>query len=443
MITIVGAGITGLVTAAYLKKSGFSVQLFDSREQAGGNIRSFQKGRYLLELGPNSLVLNDELYNFLEEWGLDDHILQADPKAKFRFILKKGKYRKLPTGPISLLTSRTLSFKAKGALIKERNLPPQFVNGDSIDAFFRKRLGDEWTDYVVYPFISGVFAGDPRQLLIEKAFPRILKLEEEHSSLIRGMMANRKSQNHRGTISFSGGIQQMTNRLGHYLRNELFLDHPLLAIREGKDKKWGLQFKQKEIETDWLVLCIPSYQAGRLIREFYSETSIALNQVEYPPVSMVYSAYKRKAVKHKLNGFGALHNHKEKSFALGSIFNSSVFPDRCPEDEVLLTTFVGGAMYPERAKLENEELCIKVNEELSKLLGIREKPVMQHVQRWPRAIPQYTEGFLASDEQKSSLEDKGIFLSGNWTGGISVPDSIKSGQELAKKLMSLKDLPGR
>ena len=264
MIGIIGAGITGLVAAASLKKAGKKGSVFDSRPQEGGNIRTSKYGEYLLELGPNSLVLNDELYAFLDEWNLTQSIVHAKPEAKYRFVLKGGRYRKLPTGPVSLLRSRTFSTKAKRALLKERKVPPQFAKGDSIDQFFRKRLGDEWTDYVVYPFVSGVFAGNPRELLIEKSFPRILKLEQEHSSLLRGMMANRKSQQHRGTISFTEGIQQLTDTLGAFLKPELKLAHPLLAIRKG-GKSYTLQFKQGETEVDQLILAIPAYQAARLL----------------------------------------------------------------------------------------------------------------------------------------------------------------------------------
>jgi len=434
MIHIIGAGITGLVTAAYLKKAGHKVQVYDSKSEVGGNIKSLHTGTYLLELGPNSLVLNDALYAFLEEWKLDKHILMANPKAKYRFILKNGRYRKLPTGPASLLRSRTFSTWAKKQLLKERRLPPQFEVGDTVDSFFRKRLGDEWTDYVVHPFISGVFAGNPKELLIDKSFPRIIEMEQNHGSLLKGMMANRKKQVHRGTMSLEGGLQLLPKTLADYLNVDIHLDHPLLAIRKNMIEGYTLQFKQKEIQASTIVLAIPAYQVGRLLKDMAPGIHSEMAEVEYPPVSMIYTVYKRKALGHRLDGFGALHNHLEECFSLGSIFSSSVFPGRCPKDEVLLTTFVGGDMYPERARLSDEELKKGVDQELKSLIGAKADPVFQQVQRWPRAIPQYKPSALAAQREVSALENKGIYLGGNWVGGISVPNCIENGKELARKI---------
>ncbi|MEO0895875.1 MAG: protoporphyrinogen oxidase [Bacteroidota bacterium] len=434
MIAIIGAGITGLVTAAYLKRSGIPFRLFDSREVAGGNIRTLQIEKYKLELGPNSLVLNDELYDFLQEWRLGDSIVQASEQAKYRFVLKQGKYKRLPTGPLDLLTSSTFSLKAKRALLKERKLGPLHEEGDTIDQFFRKRIGDEWTDYVVQPFISGVFAGDTRELLMEDAFPRILQLEQEHGSLLRGMMANRKKNTHRGTVSLLAGMQNLTDELSQYIKNELQLSHPLLAIRPKSKGGYTLQFKQGEVEAEKILLTLPAYQIAKLLESTHTNVSNQLKAIEYSPVSMVFTAYKRHQVQHKLNGFGVLHNHKEESFTLGSIFNSSVFPDRCPEDEVLLTTFVGGALYPSRAKMEEVKLKGNVHWELQKYLTVRGNPVFQHIQRWPKGIPQYKLGARAARNSVIPLRKKGLYLGGNWTGGISVPDSIQSGRNFAREL---------
>jgi protoporphyrinogen/coproporphyrinogen III oxidase len=62
---IVGAGISGLVTALALQtKHSGSVNNFlvtEARERVGGNITSFSDGDYIWEEGPNSCTPSDSV----------------------------------------------------------------------------------------------------------------------------------------------------------------------------------------------------------------------------------------------------------------------------------------------------------------------------------------------------------------------------------------------
>ncbi|MEL6132569.1 MAG: protoporphyrinogen oxidase [Bacteroidota bacterium] len=432
MIAVVGGGITGIVAAAVLKRAGQDVALYDAADRVGGNIHSQQIGPYRLELGPNSLVLNDDLYTFFEDWGMKDVMVEALPKAKYRYILREGKYQKLPTGPLSLLTSSTFSWRAKRSLLKERSIPASDDQIETIDAFFRRRLGDEWTDYAVYPFISGVFAGNPGDLLIAEAFPRIKKLENEYGSLIKGMGASRKNQTHRGTISLEGGVGKIIDTLEEGLKENIYTGHRLQKLEEAAGG-FLLDFGERKVTAEKVILALPAYILSRLLETPFPEVAESLGKIHYPSVSMIFSAYKRADVGHPLDGFGVLHNHLEGAYTLGSIFNSSVFEGRCPKDEVLMTTFVGGAKYSDRADDSEDVLKSKVHEELFRYLSIQGKPTFQHVQRWPKAIPQYTKDILPSRAAIEKLPPQ-LLLGGNWIGGISVPDSIQSGIRLAKEI---------
>ena len=70
-IAILGAGISGLVLASQLVRSGLKVTLLESSTRPGGVIRTAGEEGYLVESGPNSLQVNDPLIgDFLEECGL-------------------------------------------------------------------------------------------------------------------------------------------------------------------------------------------------------------------------------------------------------------------------------------------------------------------------------------------------------------------------------------
>jgi oxygen-dependent protoporphyrinogen oxidase len=430
---IIGAGITGLIAAWKLKKNGYTPILLEASGRPGGNINSQQHGDYLLECGPNTLLLNDTLFGVLEEVGLADKIKTAAPEAKYRFVLKKGSYRQLPSGPGSFLFGGFFSLGQKLRVWKERKLNSKGPEDESVDAFFRRRFGDAVADYVVAPFVSGVYAGDPKKLMARLAFPKLIKHEAEKGSVIKGMMASMKNRDeHRGIFSLEGGLQTFTDTLAEKLGDSLRLNSPVKRLLPG-DQYWKVQLASgEELTAKQVISCVPSFTLGDMIASWAGEDAQTLRQVNYPAAAGVYTAYKKAQVGHRLNGFGALHNHIEASETLGTIFNSTVFPDRCPEDEVLLTTFVGGSRHPEKALLPKEEIAALAQLDHGRFLRAKGKPVFQHVVQWPRGIPQYDTDLLPALEVAERLDKQGLIAAANWRGGISVPDCVKRGLELGE-----------
>ncbi|MEM6299661.1 MAG: FAD-dependent oxidoreductase, partial [Bacteroidota bacterium] len=160
----------------------------------------------------------------------------------------------------------------------------------------------------------------------------------------------------------------------------------------------------------------------------------ALGQVSYPPMATVYSVFKKSSVGHPLDGFGGLHPQKEGLFTAGSIWNSSTFSGKCPDDEVLLTTFIGGELYRERALMPEDEILNRVTEELKKLYQITGEPVFQHFYRWEKAIPQYDTSIITAHEEAEKAESEGLFVAANWKDGISLADAFKKAKDLGELL---------
>lgn len=114
---------------------------------------------------------------------------------------------------------------------------------------------------------------------------------------------------------------------------------------------------------------------------------------------------------------------------LGTIFSSSLFPNRAPAGHLTLTSYVGGERYPELASLPPEELYEMVGEDLKVLLGVKGKPTFQNCVFYPKAIPQYNVGYGKYRALMSEVEGKaaGLFLAGHYRDGVSLSDSIVSG----------------
>src|SRR5690625_1286776 len=119
-IAIVGAGITGLTTAYLLQKEEQTVYLFENKLEIGEAIRSEYSNGWLTEYGPNTLLLKDaEIYQFLEEAGLTDQLLDANPSASKRFIVKGGELLALPGSLKEAYSTPLLQNKGKLRILLE------------------------------------------------------------------------------------------------------------------------------------------------------------------------------------------------------------------------------------------------------------------------------------------------------------------------------------
>ncbi|MFB6097803.1 MAG: protoporphyrinogen oxidase, partial [Salinibacter sp.] len=170
-----------------------------------------------------------------------------------------------------------------------------------------------------------------------------------------------------------------------------------------------------------------------------------LTDVWYPPLSVLALGYPRDAVEHPLDGFGVLIPPVEEELdILGTIFSSTLFPNRAPDDHVLLTTFVGGARAPQRASPETAAVQSLVEPNLRHLLGVEGSPVFRRHVHWPNAIPQYTLGYGEVTSTLDSLEQQHprLAFAGNFRQGVSVGDVLTSGVDAAERLLNRLDAAG-
>ncbi|UOG73674.1 protoporphyrinogen oxidase [Hymenobacter tibetensis] len=440
-IAILGGGISGLTVAWQLQKAGVAYDLFEAGTTQGGSLATVQHpDGYLLETGPNSLQLSDELLALITELGLADEIQDAAEVSKHRYVLRNGRYQQLPASPPSLLANGFFSWKAKFNILRELSrpaLPPDPT--ETVAAFFSRRFGSEIVDYAVNPFISGIYAGDPSQLLIHKTFSKVAALEQQYGSVLRGLATTGSSAGRRRIISLRGGIQQLTDALGAHLSHR-HTGQQVVALHRTTDGRYQVQTTKGNrggFAYDAVVLALPAFAAAPLLQPHFAEAAAALAAVHYPPMAAVYTAYRREDVRHPLNGFGALHPKVERPYAAGSIWTSSIYPNRVPAGQVLFTTFVGGSQYEDHARQPEDMQKAAVHEELSRLYTIKaEKPLWQYRYLWEKAIPQYDQHIVAAHTTTDALQAYGIWSAANWRGGVGVPDCIRHAQHIAEQLVT-------
>ena len=444
-VAVLGAGITGLTAAWHLQRAGTKCVVFEAAPRVGGAIGAHHEGEWLHELGPNSLLEGSaDVARFIDDLGLGPRRLHAADAAKNRYIVRGGRLVAMPTSPGSFLRTKLFSARAKvwlaGEVFRGRG---DYTRDESVAEFVVRRLGREFLDYAINPFVGGVYAGDPRRLSVKHAFPKLHALEREHRSLLLGAMARRNtSGGPKGRIfSFPEGLQELPRAIAQSLGEALRLRSAVRTVRRA-GAAWEVEFERDGVtgrESFAAVVCALPADALAAVRFEGvpgAEKLAVLREIEQPPVASIFTGFRRPQVGHPLDGFGVLVPEIEGARILGALFSSTLFPGRAPAGHVAITTFVGGTRQPQLARLEDGELLALVRAELGRYLFIEAQPVYVHVQRWPRAIPQYTIGYQRFKDVFAAVEAAapGLFIGGNARDGISLANCIESGRRLAREV---------
>lgn len=443
-VIVVGAGISGLASAWEIQQQGVRVLVLEAGVQPGGCIATVREHGCLLESGPNSALDTSPLINrLLETLDIAGARITANPDARNRYILRDGKPRALPLSPFAFLTSPLFSIGAKSRLLREPFIARSAADiEETVAAFVRRRLGAEFLDYAINPFVGGVYAGNPEMLSLSAAFPRLHQLEQAHGSLIRGQLLGalarargpEKSKHSAPTFAFHEGMQTMTDAIARRLHIEL--GTRVVSVTAGGDgytisaDSSGIS---REFRARAVLLAVPAHAAASLVASIAPHAATALAEIPYPPVAVTHSVYSRSAIAHPLDGFGLLVPACERRQILGTLFSSSLFDNRAPHELALLTTFLGGMRQSELAQLDEGEIARIAEADNAQLLGIAGRAEFIKVTRWARAIPQYTLGHSMRIAQVEAAERKfpGLFFCANYRGGVAVGDCIKSAHHTA------------
>jgi protoporphyrinogen/coproporphyrinogen III oxidase len=437
-VIVIGGGISGLACAFRLKQRGIPFLLLEKSNRFGGVIQSIQKDGFLFERGPQSFTLTSPLNDLIEAAGLSGELLRA-PSRMPRYIYVGGKLVAAPMSPFSLLTTSLLSAGTKWNLLTEplrRTHPP--TEDESIASFIRRKFGSSLLENLAAPFVSGVYAGDPEQLSLRSAFPQVHEWEKNHGSLLRGAIRKMRSrpknpnaQKARGICSLTRGVSSLFDALGAQLGNSARLGVSVDAvIRNDSTHQERFEVRctssnaerSESLAASAVICATETGPAGAMLAPSSEQFTKSLARIPYAPIAVVSVGYRREAVGHALNGFGFLVPRKEGLRVLGCVWNSALFPGRAPEGDVLLTSFAGGALNPELCSWSEDRIAATVHEDISRVLNIKEQPVVRSVHVYQRAIPQYNLGhFRIMTELKWTCDaTPGLYLAGNYLEGPSM-----------------------
>jgi oxygen-dependent protoporphyrinogen oxidase len=460
-IIIIGEGITGLCIAYWLKKRGIKVTVLAKDSEVGGTMKSVQDHGFLYETGANTgLETTPLIKELVSDLKLESEFVYAHPEGNNRYILRDGILHSMPLGPGSFLSTKLFSPAAKFRVMKEPFIG-RATKEESIAEFVERRLGRDFLDYAIDPFVAGVFAGKPEQLSVRSAFSKLYALEEKYGGLVKGMIKGaperkqraEKAKDRAETFSFVSGMQMLPHAIATSLGKSVILNAKVTNIRnlttarnepsnEPDARRYLVEYlhndQETEMEADSVVFAIPAYDASPIIKSLSVDTARVLSSIYYSPIVSIFLGVNRENIGHRLDGFGFLVPSKERRKILGCLWNSCLFAHRAPTGMAALNAFIGGARQPELTTLSDERIIQTTLDELKSIMQLSGNPVYLHLTRWQKSIPQYEIGYQHKIDALAQFEESlpGIVLAGNYRGGISVGDCIQNAHEIAKTLFA-------
>lgn len=461
-VTVVGAGISGLATAFSIQQGArqlgldVTLEVFEKKDCPGGKIRSEMVEGYLCEWGPNGFLDSKPMtLDLCQEAGMAAQLLRSNDAARKRFIFDGDCLQRVPESAADFFRSSLVSWPGKLRLAAELVVPRRKDDADETLAdFVRRRLGCEALDQLVGPMASGIFAGDPETMSLRSCFPRIHELEQQYGGLIRALLllARKKRLERRSgkavagaagpggiLTSFAGGIQQLTDGLARHLKGSLRLGDAVMSITPSKEG-FSLRTQEGRVhETEVLVSAVPAMVLASQVESFATGMAEQLRKIPYAPLDVACFGYRRESVPRGMDGFGYLASRGSGLHSLGTLWSSSIFPDRSPDGHVLLRTMFGGATRPESAKLSADEVQQRVQEDLRRTMDIEQPPEFVKIIRHAAAIPQYVSGHAARLRalEDSTLAYPGLVLAGNAFYGVGLNDCVAASHRAAKRVLAL------
>jgi len=443
-VVVVGAGMAGLSAAHRLLEQArrdrhpLELTVLEAAPGAGGHVGTVREDGFVVESGPNGFLSGrPAMESLIHELGLGPSVIEASPAARRRFVLRDGRLRRLPTSPLTLLTSDALSRRGRLRLLLEPLRPRSATDAEeTVFQFACRRLGAEAAETLVDAVVAGTSAGDSTTLSVEAAFPDLVEMERAHGSLTRAMWVRRRTGMRAPRLhSLAEGMGALVESIAARLGPALRIGSPVARIGRGA-AGWRVELQDgTTVRADRVVVATSAWQAAPLLAGCDTELARTLLETPAAGIAVIALAYRESDLDRPLDGYGYLVRRGERRTTIGVLWESSLFPGRAPAGFVLLRAMLGGMRDPAAVTLAEPELVDRAVAEAAEVLGIRRAPQRAWVFRRPCAIAQYTLGHRRRVHRvrAAAAALPGLELCGTSFDGISLTAAVASGADAAAR----------
>ena len=358
---------------------------------------------------------------------------------------------------------------------------------ETIREWVTRILGEEVFLRCIDPFVSGVYAGNPETLSMKAALPKIARIEDisysidwnKGGAIFYGglkrqieLTKERKADppapewpefEYGNPGSFKEGLSTLPKAISKELGDKIKLQWKAIKVEKSSTGGYTVTFDtpngEKTVKAKSVVSTIPAHSLANVLQPVMPESEKIFEKVRdeinrigiyHPPVAAVTVAYPKSSFKdvelpngfgnlQNLPGFGSLNPRTEGVRTLGTLWSSSLFPGRAPEDYNLLLNYIGGSRDVGIADLTEEEIVAEVDRGCRQVLLKDDAPAPKvlGLKLWPTAIPQYELGHLPLIKELEEAESKlpGLWVCGNYRTGVAFPDCVTYGYTHSKVVM--------
>lgn len=440
-VAIIGAGITGLTTAFYLKKAGIPFSIFEKSETIGGVMQSKSDGTFLYETGPNSGVISHaEMADLFSDLQGKCELELANESSEKRLIWKNGKWHALPSGLFSAVTTPLFRFVDKLRVLGEPFRKKGNNPNEDLASLVKRRLGKSFLDYAIDPFILGIYAGDPAYIVPKYALPKLYNLEQDYGSFIGGAIKKSKEPKteadkkaNRKIFTTKGGLTNLINALTEEIGRENIFTQTEVEVT---DNAFTLSINGEKEQFSEVVFTGTTKKLSYLMPFLNKDLLAPLESLQYAKVVEASIGFKNWSGR-KLDAFGGLVPYREDKNILGVLFMSSLFENRAPKGGALFTIFSGGMRKAYLTELPEDELKARIASDFKEMMDLKDfKPDLFELNYYNQAIAQYgadSEARLANIS-KIEKENPGLFLAGSMRDGVSIADRVKQAKDIVLQI---------